>query len=102
MIVKKLLVFALLLMFASVADAGEWVNGYWKDSNSNGVKDTYVQPYVRSTPDGNLNNNYSTRGNYNPYTGQQGTVNPQPNYYQNYQPLDLNNYQPPSRRSSYR
>jgi hypothetical protein len=47
-----------------------WVNGY---TRSNG---TYVQGHYRSHPDGNAFNNYSTRGNYNPYNGQRGTVNP--------------------------
>lgn len=98
---KKLIVLAVLLLSASNVNA-EWVNGHWKDTNRDGVKDTYIMPYNRTAPDNNLYNNYSTRGNYNPYTGQQGTVTPQPNYYQNYQPIQPYNYQPPSRRSYYR
>jgi len=39
---------------------------------------TYVQPHHRTVPDGNPFNNYSTRGNRNPYTGQMGTVDPYP------------------------
>ena len=42
------------------------VNGYYK---SNG---TYVKPYYRSNPDGFKNNNWSTVGNTNPYTGKEG------------------------------
>src|SRR5262249_46887195 len=34
---------------------------------------TYVAPYVRTAPDGNFDNNWSTKGNVNPYTGQEGT-----------------------------
>lgn len=34
---------------------------------------TYVQGHMRSTPDGNFNNNWSTKGNVNPYTGEEGT-----------------------------
>lgn len=34
---------------------------------------TYVQPHRRSAPDGNFGNNWSTRGNVNPYTGEPGT-----------------------------
>jgi hypothetical protein len=34
---------------------------------------TYVRPHYRSNPDGNVANNWSTRGNVNPYTGQPGT-----------------------------
>jgi hypothetical protein len=34
---------------------------------------TYVAPHVRSAPDGEFWNNWSTEGNVNPYTGQPGT-----------------------------
>jgi hypothetical protein len=37
---------------------------------------TYVQPHFRTAPDRSISNNYSTYPNINPYTGQQGTVNP--------------------------
>lgn len=47
-----------------------YVHGY---TTKNG---TYVAPYVRSAPDGNPYNNWSTVGNVNPYTGQAGTKNP--------------------------
>lgn len=43
------------------------VQGY---TRSNG---TYVAPSSRSMPDNSINNNWSTKGNSNPYTGQQGT-----------------------------
>jgi len=101
---KKLIVLAVLLFLASDASA-EWVNGYWKDTNRNGVKDTYVSPYIRSAPDGNPYNNYTTQGNVNPYTGNRGTVNPAPTYnpYQ-YQPYQYRPVYPsvPDNRSGYR
>jgi hypothetical protein len=57
-----------LLFFVGIGIAGDtYVNGYFK---SNG---TYVEPHYRSAPDGNFQNNWSTKGNVNPYTGQQGT-----------------------------
>ena len=34
---------------------------------------TYVDGYMRSAPDGTRGNNFSTRGNINPYTGKLGT-----------------------------
>jgi hypothetical protein len=34
---------------------------------------TYVAPHYRSAPDGNFYNNWSTKGNVNPYTGEAGT-----------------------------
>jgi hypothetical protein len=43
------------------------VSGY---TRSNG---TYVRPSRAANPDATKNNNYSTRGNVNPYTGKPGT-----------------------------
>ena len=34
---------------------------------------TYVQPSHAKNPDSTKNNNYSTKGNLNPYTGKYGT-----------------------------
>ncbi|MGE5526899.1 MAG: hypothetical protein ACM3SS_24525 [Rhodospirillaceae bacterium] len=34
---------------------------------------TYVAPHRQSDPDKNFNNNWSTKGNQNPYTGKEGT-----------------------------
>jgi hypothetical protein len=39
----------------------------------NGV---YVPPSHQTKPDGTKANNWSTRGNVNPFTGRQGTVDP--------------------------
>ena len=44
------------------------VQGYYR---SNG---TYVAPHMRSAPDGDFGNNWSTSGNINPYTGKEGTL----------------------------
>ena len=51
----------------SFAQTSTYVSGY---TNSNG---TYVQGYYRSTPNDTRNDNYSTVGNVNPYTGSYGT-----------------------------
>ncbi|WP_264520514.1 hypothetical protein [Flavobacterium sp. N1994] len=56
--------------YAQVNPNSTYVNGYTK---SNG---TYVQGYYRTTPNATINDNYSTYPNVNPYTGQQGTVQP--------------------------
>jgi hypothetical protein len=37
---------------------------------------TSVEPHYRSPQDGDRSNNWSTKGNVNPYTGQAGTKNP--------------------------
>ncbi|MCX5831345.1 MAG: hypothetical protein NT140_05590 [Deltaproteobacteria bacterium] len=44
---------------------------------------TYVAPHMRSAPDGNFYNNWSTKGNINPYTGAEGTRVTPPNSYKN-------------------
>ena len=65
------LVLALVLVFSSLAYA-DWVNGY---TRSNG---TYVSGYNRSSPNNTVRDNYSYKGNTNPYTGAVGT-----DYYRN-------------------
>lgn len=68
---KRLIVFGLLaislLSYASEAFAYRYTRGH---SRSNG---TYVQPYRSSTPDGSRLNNWSSRGNTNPFTGKRGS-----------------------------
>lgn len=67
----KKIILVLVVMFAgSTVFAGEYVQGYTRSDG------TYVAPYNRSTPDSSYNNNYSVRGNINPYTGSQGTEAP--------------------------
>ena len=44
-----------------------YVSGYYR---SNG---TYVSGYHATNPNSTRNDNYSTRGNVNPYTGEAGT-----------------------------
>lgn len=69
---KKILtlVVALIMIFgfSLVVDAATYVRGY---TRSNG---TYVQPYYRSTSNYTKADNYSSYGNYNPYTGKKGTI----------------------------
>lgn len=59
---------------AGPAEADQYVRGYYR---SNG---TYVQPHYRSSPNGNAFDNWSTRGNVNPYTGTRGTRDPYSSY----------------------
>ena len=56
-----------LIALSSQAVATEFVKGYVKKDG------TYVAPHVRSSPNNVQWDNYSTKGNTNPYTGQQGT-----------------------------
>jgi hypothetical protein len=56
--------------------------GYGSNSSSHYVAPslrldgTYVQGHRRSDPNDTKLDNYSTKGNYNPYTGKYGTKNP--------------------------
>lgn len=78
---KKIILSLFLLSVCLPVLANQRVSGY---TRSNG---TYVQPYTRSSPNGIKFDNYSTKGNYNPYNGNEGTVNvytQQQNYGYNY------------------
>ena len=67
---KKLfftIVLALVSTF-SFAQSHVWVNGH---TRSNG---TYVSGHYRTSPNHTRNDNWSTIGNVNPYTGKAGTL----------------------------
>lgn len=61
------LVFAAALVMLDSADAQVRVSGYTRKDG------TYVRPHYRSNPNGNFYDNWSTKGNVNPYTGKPGT-----------------------------
>ena len=68
---RRFIIFGLAALAVSASVSAQvHVKGY---TTKNG---TYVAPHYRSAPDGNPYNNYSTRGNINPYTGQPGTKSP--------------------------
>lgn len=52
------------------AQSDVYVNGYYK---KNGI---YVQPHFKTAPNSSMFDNYSTTGNYNPYTGKPGWIDP--------------------------
>lgn len=57
---------------------------------------TYVKPHRRSAPYSNFNNNWSTKGNINPYTGEEGSEtinNIERKYETNNYNNDAKNYQ---------
>jgi hypothetical protein len=68
----KRLTLGLLLAIAAVGSvaAQQRVDGYTRQDGR------YVEPYYRSSPNNSYNDNYSTRGNTNPYSGQAGTRAP--------------------------
>jgi len=56
----------MLSVSSTSVDAASRVRGYTKNNG------TYVQPYYRSSPNSYKFDNYSSRGNYNPFTGKKG------------------------------
>ena len=65
---KIALTVALVLAFGVVQDKGSHsVRGYTKKDG------TYVPPHRSTDPDGSKSNNWSQKGNINPYTGKEGT-----------------------------
>lgn len=68
---KLIIAAALLFSTAAFAHGGSvYVHGYETSAG------TYVAPHMRSAPDASVNNNWSTQGNSNPYTGEAGTKAP--------------------------
>lgn len=67
------LVLASSLVLCSVSAEAKTVRvrGYYKPSTG-----TYVMPSYRTSPNKIKIDNYSTKGNYNPYSGRKGYVNP--------------------------
>ena len=69
--IKKTIIFlGILLLFllsSNAVYAVVKVKGYFRKNG------TYVQSHYRSDPDGSFYNNWSTKGNINPYTGKVGT-----------------------------
>ena len=76
---KKLILVLFLSILLISPVFGGYVRGYFKSSG------TYVQPHFRSNPNNTVKDNYSYKGNVNPYTGEIGTNkykdNPTSDYY---------------------
>lgn len=66
----KFFTFLFALFFCIVSYADTHVNGYTRSDG------TYVAPHNRSDRNDNQYDNWSTKGNTNPYTGQKGYKNP--------------------------
>ena len=77
MCMRKFSLLLLLMLSAVELIAQVQVRGYYRKDG------TYVQPHVRSSPDGNPYNNWSYPGNTNPYTGKTASGDPD-TYLKNY------------------
>ena len=72
---KKLIIIAVLflglLSFSAQVEARTTkIKGYYKPSTGR-----YIAPHYKTTPNRTKIDNFSTKGNYNPYTGKKGTKN---------------------------
>lgn len=65
-----LIIFSFTILNVGSVDAAQKVKGYTKKNG------TYVAPHYKSTPNKSKFDNYSAKGNINPYTGKKGSVNP--------------------------
>lgn len=77
------------LLFSGSALSDTYVQGHYTNNGS------YVQPYHRSDSNNTVRDNYSYKGNSNPYTGQSGS-----NYYRNSPSSSYYGTQPKRQRKS--
>lgn len=67
----KIALFVITIVFATLSlSFAEYRNGYFRKDG------TYVYPHYRSRQNKSTFDNYSTRGNTNPYTGKKGYKDP--------------------------
>lgn len=64
----------LSFVFAQTNSRHVSVKGYYRKDG------TYVQPYFRTAPNATNRDNFSTKGNINPYTGKAGWIEPDTKY----------------------
>lgn len=65
-----LIIIGTAVAFSSALADTSTVKGYIKKDG------TYVAPHQRTTPNSSKLDNWSTKGNTNPYTGKEGTKDP--------------------------
>ncbi len=89
---KKIAFAVLMLVLIPIISlaASSNVRGYWRDTNHDGVKDTYVQPHQQTTPNESRTDNYSYPGNYNPNSGR---ITPQSDSPRELYPTNPNPYE---------
>jgi hypothetical protein len=82
---KRIAIAAVLAVMGTAAHADTYVNGHFRKDG------TYVQPHYRSNPNNSTFDNYGTKGNSNPYTGEKGTADPYASSNRLYQPYNSYN-----------
>ncbi|SAK85492.1 hypothetical protein AWB75_05700 [Caballeronia catudaia] len=87
MISKNMIAFALCVISVTSFARGGGYSGGHSSYHSSGTGEHYVNGYTRSNgtyvaghhqtnPNGTKYDNWSSKGNVNPYTGKEGTVDP--------------------------
>lgn len=69
-LIALLLIVSFSLVSVPRAEALQRVKGYTTK------RGTYVAPHFKSSPNKSKFDNFSTKGNVNPFNGKKGTVNP--------------------------
>jgi len=64
---KLVLSILMVLLMVGYSYAQTMVRGYFRKDG------TYVQPYYRTSPNYTVRDNYSYKGNVNPFTGKKGS-----------------------------
>ena len=78
----KTAIFTIGMLIASIASAQSvYVKPYVKSDG------TFVEGGYRSAPNGTTHDNYSSKGNFNPYTGKTVSVEPDDSKSSTYQPI---------------
>lgn len=70
-VIYAMVVLGLVYSFGSAEAKTIKVNSYYKPSTGK-----YVNSYYKTSPNKYKIDNYSSKYNYNPYTGKKGSVNP--------------------------
>lgn len=66
----KIIISIIFTLVVSIVNSQESVKGYVKKNG------TYIQPHKRSDKNNTQKDNWSSKPNYNPYTGKKGTKTP--------------------------
>ncbi|MDO8714053.1 MAG: hypothetical protein Q7K13_06195 [Polynucleobacter sp.] len=76
--IKLLISVVLVLLFSQYSYAKKDESGNTNSVRGYTKKDgTYVAPHKRTNPNGTQRDNWSSKPNYNPYTGKEGKKEPQ-------------------------
>lgn len=80
---QRIVLIIFLLISSQSISQDVFVKGYYRKDG------TYVQSHYRTVPNNTINDNWSTEGNINPYTGKKGWIERNTNYLTNYNLISL-------------